>query len=350
MVERVTKVTIADLAKEAGVSTATVDRVINGRPGVKDRTKGRVIAVARRLGYIEEPDQPQPSQRSTRRATFDFVLPAGTNTYMDGLAKALALGDPDSPDVVTRVHRIEGFRPEIVSQGLAEIGRSSAGIGVVAIDHPLVRETMRELTGAGITVVTLVSDIPTVDRFDYIGIDNRAAGRLAGFLMGRFLAGQASEARAEVGLLAGSLHYRGHQEREMGFRHVLAEEFPSLNVVAIREDQDDTEHAYRETGALLRDYPGLCGVYNAGAGNRGLSRALEESGRAREVVAIGHELTPFTRRSLISGTMDAVIDQNPRAEALAAIRSLALAKSGAGRPRPVAMPITAYFRENLPQD
>jgi LacI family transcriptional regulator len=350
MIERMSKVTIGDLAREAGVSTATVDRVINGRHGVRDRTKGRVLAVARRLGYIGDIAEPALS-RPGRAETFDFVLPAGANTYMDELADALAAGDGADPAIATRVHRIEGFRPEILARGLAEIGRRSAGIGVVAIDHPLVRETIRELTGAGLAVVTLASDIQTVDRFDYIGIDNRAAGRLAGFLMGRFLTGCLAEAGpAEVGLLAGSLQYRGHQEREMGFRHVLAEEFPQLTVVAVREDQDDTEHAYRETGALLRDYPGLRGVYNAGAGNRGLSRALEESGRARDVVAIGHELTPFTRKSLISGTMDAVIDQDARAEAVAAIRALALATSGTTeRPRTAPMPITAYFRENLPQ-
>jgi LacI family transcriptional regulator len=338
------KITIVDLARAAGVSTATVDRVINNRQGVRDRTRGRVLDVARRLGYLA--DHQEQASTATDPEIFDFVLPAGTNSFMALLAEALALGDPENPDIRSQVHRIEGFRPEILSRELAGIGRDSGGVGVVAIDHPTVRETIRELTGAGVPVVTLVSDIPTVDRFDYIGIDNRAAGRLAGFLMGRFL----GVARAEVGLLAGTLQYRGHQEREMGFRHVLAEEFPNLSVVAIREDQDDAEHAYRETGALLRDYPTLKGVYNAGAGNRGLARALEESGRARDVVAISHELTPYTRRSLVAGTLDAVIDQNPRMEALAAIRALVAAtRSGNGRPRTAPIPFTPYFRENLPQ-
>ena len=134
----------------------------------------------------------------------------------------------------------------------------------------------------------------------------------------------------------------------MGFRHALAEEFAELEVVAVREDQDDTEHAYRESGALLRDYPALRGIYNVGAGNRGLARALEESRRAGEVVAIGHELTPFTRRFLVAGVLDAIIDQNPQAEALAAIRTLAHRAAGLPPGRPV--PFIPYFRENLPQD
>jgi LacI family transcriptional regulator len=339
--EELVKVTITDVAREAGVSTATVDRVINERPGVKERTRRRVMDATQRLGYLDEaPTTPRPG--AARSRTFDFVLPAGTNTFMHILAEALGAGDPDNPRIVPRVHRIEGFRPEILARELAVVGRDSDGVGVVAIDHPFVQETIRDLVGAGVPVVTLVSDIPSVDRFDYIGIDNQAAGRLAGYLMGRFLG---------IGeLLAGSLQYRGHQEREMGFRHVLAEEFPDLTVVAIREDQDDKEHAYRETGALLRDYPTLRGVYNVGAGNRGLARALEESGRAGTVVAIGHELTPFTRRYLINGVLDAVIDQSPKSEALAAIRALAAAANGTDRPRSRPLPFTPYFRENLPQD
>ena len=343
--QELVKVRITDVAREARVSTATVDRVINERPGVKERTRRRVMDVAQRLGYLDL-SPPASHLGAARPRLFDFVLPAGTNTYMQIFADALAAGDPDNPRVTPRVHRIEGFRPEILARELAAIGRDSQGVGVVAIDHPFVQETIRDLTGAGVPVVTLVSDIPSVDRFDYIGIDNQAAGRLAGYLMGRFL----GSGRAEVGLLAGSLQYRGHQEREMGFRHVLAEEFPDLTVVAIREDQDDTEHAYRETGALLRDYPTLRGVYNVGAGNRGLAHALEESGRAGRVVAIGHELTPFTRRHLISGVLDAVIDQSPRSEALAAIRALATAAAGVERSRSRPIPFTPYFRENLPQD
>ena len=44
--------TLLDLAREAGVSSATVDRVLNNRQGVKPRTREIVISTAKRLGYI----------------------------------------------------------------------------------------------------------------------------------------------------------------------------------------------------------------------------------------------------------------------------------------------------------
>ena len=122
-----------------------MDRVINGRHGVKERTKGRVLAVARRLGYISDlPSPPFPARDGRRRSISSFP-PAQTPiwTARGGPCGRRSRGSP----VAARVHRIEGFRPDILARGLAEIGRRGAGIGVVAIDHPLVRETIRELPG-----------------------------------------------------------------------------------------------------------------------------------------------------------------------------------------------------------
>ena len=196
----------------------------------------------------------------------------------------------------------------------------------------MVREAIRETAAAGIPVLTLVSDIAHAPRVGYVGIDNRNAGRLAGHLLGRFVPGSAGE----VALFAGSLSYRGHEEREMGFRHVLADEFPNLRIVELREVRDDLERSYREARRCWRHDPSLRGIYNIGAGNRGIARALEEAGRAREVVFIGHELTEHTRRFLLSGTMDAVIDQNPRVEAREAIDRLL--RAARGEPSPIRSP------------
>ena len=80
-------------------------------------------------------------------------------------------------------------------------------------------------------------------------------------------------------MFAGSLSYRGHQEREMGFRHVLAEEFPNIAIVELREMLDDRERAYAEAAALLDRHPDIAGIYNIGAGNQGIARALRSGAR-----------------------------------------------------------------------
>lgn len=338
--------TLVDIARMAGVSTATVDRVLNGREGVRERTRSRVTGAARSLGYIDPERaaaEPEPVVTATP-VELDFVLPGGTNTFLNNFTRHLedlaALRD----DVRLRVHVIDGFNPDAVALAIYAIRPSTQGVALVGLDHPTVREAIRARANAGTPVMTLISDISHVPRSGYVGIDNRAAGRLAGHLLGRFLRQDAGK----VALFAGSLSYRGHEEREMGFRHLLQEDYPGMSVVELREVRDDSERAYAEAKALLGRYPDLAGIYNIGAGNRGIARALEEAGRARSTVFIGHELTEHTRRFLLSGTMDAVIDQNPRVEAREAIDQLARRARAGASPGDIAIRIQAIFRENLP--
>lgn len=334
--------TVTDIAREAGVSAATVDRVLNNRSGVRERTREIVIETARRLGYIADYGGHVPMQKEALR--LDFVLPAGTNSFIKMLHHQIAVQASSRPDLDVRIETIEGFNPDALARALQELDPDTQGVGVIALDHPTVREAIRQLSAGGVKVVTLASDILHVPRIAYVGIDNRAAGRLAGYVLGRFLGTREAK---NVALFAGSLSYRGHEEREMGFRHILAEEFPNLNIVALREMRDDREQAFREASALLDRHADLAAIYNIGAGNTGIARALKERGREKEVVFIGHEATDDNKALLLDGTIDAVIDQNPRVEAREALNILRHSIRGEGydyhAPR-----LQIVFRENIP--
>ncbi|NEY91806.1 LacI family transcriptional regulator [Rhodobacteraceae bacterium KMS-5] len=329
---------LADIAREAGVSSATVDRVLNDRPGVKEHTRQHVLTVARRLGLISGPAQ-QPDLRLA------FLLPQGTNTFIKMLRAQIEQQAQAFAGVATQVETIEGFDPAVLSERLSELNGQIDGLGVIALDHPIVREALRKLASSGVQIVTLCSDIQNVPRVAYVGTDNRQAGRLAGYVMGRFL----RQTAAKVALFAGSLSYRGHQEREMGFRQVLHEEFPGVEVVEVREMLDDREKAYRETLALLDRHPDLAAIYNVGGGSYGIGRALKDRGLSGRIVLIGHEATPGNKALILDGTMDAVIDQNPRVEAREALAVLSAAVRGEEY-RPVPPRQHVIFRENLPDD
>jgi LacI family transcriptional regulator len=335
--------TLVDIAKEAGVSSATVDRVLNDRPGVRMRTREIVLETAHRLGYIG--DGHLRSARKQASLTFDFVLPAGTNSFMDELRLQLDWQGNQAAGIASRVHLIEGFNPLTLADKLRELEGRSSGVGVVGLDHPAVREAIRSLVRSGVPVITLLSDIHHVPRVGYVGIDNRSAGRLAGYLVGRLL----GPGKHKVALFAGSLSYRGHEEREMGFRHILAEEFRNLEVIDLTEVRDDTERAYKAARTHLEAHPDIAAIYNIGAGNRGIARALEEKGLARSMIFVGHELTPHTKQFLLSGVMDVAIDQNARVEAREAIAQLALiARGEAFSMHPIR--IAVFFRENIPEE
>ncbi len=334
--------TLIDIAREAGVSSATVDRVLNNRNGVKDRTREIVMDAARRLGYVGTGSPPAVADSRVR---LDFVLPAGTNTFIANLLEQLESQSAKRSDLDVRIHSIEGFNPDTLAETLHGLHGQTMGVGVIALDHPTVREAMRSLASSGVPIVTLVSDILHVPRFGYIGIDNRAAGRLGGYLLGRFLG---HGVKRKVALFAGSLSYRGHEEREMGFRHIIADEFPDLEVVELREVRDDRDRAFEEATALFRRHPDLAGIYNIGAGNSGIGRALVESRMAPGIIFVGHELTEHTKRLLLNGVMDAVIDQNPRVEAREALSMLS--RAARAQPNDYHPPrLQVIFRENIPE-
>ena len=76
----VARASLHDVARVAGVSLATVDRVLHGRPGVRERTVERVNAAVHQLGYRPDPAAARLARnRSVRLA---FVLPSGTNTFV----------------------------------------------------------------------------------------------------------------------------------------------------------------------------------------------------------------------------------------------------------------------------
>lgn len=336
--------TLTDIAKAAGVSSATVDRVLNNRDGVKERTREIVFETARSLGYL--PGSANKNSEPLEKIKLDFVLPAGTNTFIANLRDQIIRQAALNPEIDLTIHSVEGFNPDTLAQTLESLKKHAQGVGVIALDHPAVREAMRSLAESGVHVVTIASDILHVPRVGYIGIDNRAAGRLGGYILGRFLG---TAPQNKIALFAGSLSYRGHEEREMGFRRVIAEEFPRLNIVELKEIEDSREKAYTETIALLKRHPNLAGIYNLGAGNQGIGQALMDSGKSVSVIFIGHELTDSTKRLLLNGTMDAVIDQNPRVEAREALAALTNSIKGQSfdhhPPR-----IQVIFRENIPEN
>ena len=176
-------------------------------------------------------------------------------------------------------------------------------------------------------------------------VDRVLNGRAAATLMGRYLSGR----HGKVGLIAGSLSLRDHIERQFGFEQVMAHDFPNLTLLPVREGRDDRVKVHAVAEQLLADHTDLIGLYNVGAGSGGIAAALEQAGRARDVVFITHELTDDTRRALIDGTIDIIINQDAGHEVRSAIRVL---MSKADRAPIVEqmerIRIDIYLRDNIP--
>jgi LacI family transcriptional regulator len=336
---------ITDLARLAGVSTATVDRVLHERGNVRPATAQRVLRAAAELQYLPEADlwralQPPPMELA-------FLLPAGSNRYLQRLGETVksATAALAPYNVRCRAHFIDSFEPARVAAALRRHGRKADGLAFMALEHPRVQQTVDELAEQGVPVVTLISDLWPSRREAYVGLDNMAAGRTAASLIGRFLGPR----RGPVGMIAGSLAYRAHKEREIGFMRLIREQFPHLQVVDAREGRDETETNYRQTLALLRQHPDLVGLYNIGGGAEGVGRALQERRSGERAVFVAHGLTSDTRALLIDGTLDVVINQDPQTMILNSVRIFTNLRDGRRATAGVEpVRISLVLRENLP--
>jgi len=337
---------VADIAQLAGVSTATVDRVLHRRAGVRAATAQRVLDAAAELRYLPQEDlyaamAPAPMQLL-------FILPDRSSRFLRMLGEWVRFSHEHwAPyNVQCRTAFIQSFDPDALAAMLRRRGRRCDGIAFMALEHPKVREAVNALAEQGVPTVTLVSDLSNSRRVAYVGLDNRAAGRTAAYLIARFVG---PSRPAKVAMIAGSLSYRAHEEREAGFMHLFVEQYPHMQVVGLREGYDDDRTNYKQARALLQQHPDLAAIYNIGGAAEGIGRALKESGHAHKVVFIGHGLTPDTRAMLIDGTMDAVINQSPHTAILSSVRIFTNLRdrrqllSGVEATRS-----EVIFRENLP--
>lgn len=308
------KISISDVAKAAGVSTATVDRVLNNRGGVRTDKEDRVLATARALGIDRALD------RTPSRALRVAVLIQPTvNPFHASLREGIDLASRmyATLNVQFFVHHIDQRKPAAIAAAVRDC-RSYDGLVITSPDDIRVREAVAFLS-RNVPVVTLATDLTDCGRAAYVGPNDRQAGRVAGDLMGLFLGRQGGR----VVVVAGSRDITGHREREAGFRDIMTERYPEFSLAVVLETGENQEEAGRVVEIAFRDDPGLRGIYHLSAGALPIVSALQRLGRIDNTVVITHELTPNRRMLLKSRKINAVIDQRPLLEARLAVETIA---------------------------
>lgn len=308
------KISISDVAKAAGVSTATVDRVLNNRGGVRTDKEDRVLATARALGIDRALDR-TPS-RALRVAV---LIQPPVNPFHASLREGIDLASRmyATLNVQFFVHHIDPRKPAAIAAAVRDC-RSYDGLVITSPDDIRVREAVAFLS-RNVPVVTLATDLTDCGRAAYVGPNDGQAGRVAGDLMGLFLGRQGGR----VVVVAGSRDITGHREREAGFRDIMTERYPECSLAVVLETGENQEEAGRVVEIAFRDDPGLRGIYHLSAGALPIVGALQRLCRIDNTVVITHELTPNRRMLLKSRKINAVIDQRPLLEARLAVETIA---------------------------
>ncbi len=312
-----TRVTAQDVAKEAGVSLATVDRVLNKRKGVREATIQRVLHATDRLNFVR--DQTAANLARGRSYTFTFIVPAGETAFFTDVRAEIEKARLQEAKNRIKINAIAvpPLDPRAIVDSIEGLGDGIGdGVSLVAVESQIVRDAVAALRNKGVHVISFVSDIPNSDRERFVGIDNVAAGRVAASLLKRFV----SPRSGDVAVVAGSGTLRDHVERRMGFAQVMRSECPELNVLPWIEGEELAGIVEEKLSRLLAENPNIVGLYSLGGGTRGVIDAIETA--EQEISVVTTELSEHTRAALITGTVDAVLVQDASHEVRSAVRVL----------------------------
>ncbi|KUN38047.1 LacI family DNA-binding transcriptional regulator [Streptomyces longwoodensis] len=295
---------LREIARQAGLSEATVDRVLNGRGGVRPSTAQEVHRA------IADLDRQRTQVRLVGRTFMVDIVMQAPERFSTAVRAALEAELPSLHPAVlrSRYHFRETAEAADLVRVLDRIARrGSQGVVLKAPDVPEVTAAVGRLTAAGIPVVTLVTDLPASARVGYVGIDDRAAGATAAYLMGQWLGDRPGHVLTSLS----SGFFRNEEEREMGFRAVMRARHPERALVEIAEGQGLDATQYDLVRAALARDPEIRAVYSIGGGNIATLRAFADVGRACAVF-VAHDLDHDNTRLLREHRLSAVLHHDLR--------------------------------------
>jgi LacI family transcriptional regulator len=302
---------IKDIAFQAGLSTATVDRVINGRGGVRRQTAERIAAALAELRQQES-----TAARPGRTYVFDVIMEAPdrfTSAVRTAFEREAASFLPAT--IRLRFHVGEQMREQDLIALISRIRRrGSHGVVLKAADTAVITQAVAELADAAIPVVTLVTDLPDSRRIAYAGADNRAAGETAAYLIGSVVRDGA------VLTTLSSSRFQGEEEREAGFRAILGKRWPRLSIIEISEGYGRDRTTGEQVREALAHNREINAVYSIGGGNRAIIEAFQEAGRKMSCF-VAHDLDADNLALLRQEKLHFVLNHNLRQDAASVYRT-----------------------------
>lgn len=319
---------VLDIAAQAGLSRATVDRVLHARDGVRPET---VAQVSRAIDELQR--QREQVELSGRTVFLDLVMQAPQRFALAARDALEAELRSVRPAVLrARSHLSEHSDADSAAALLDALGRrGSHGVILKAPDDPLVADAVRRLAERGIPTVTFVTDVPASRRVAYVGADNAAAGATAAYLVTEW-AGRAGAVLVTVSHSS----FRGEEERVIGFRRTLAQLAPHREVYEVKDTDGLDESILTAVRGALARHPSIDAVYSPGGGNVATLRAFDEMGTA-PAVYVAHDLDRDNRALLRARRLSAVLHHDLRADMRRACRVLLQAR-GIVPGRPVTVP------------
>ncbi len=336
--------TIPDLAEAAGVSIATVNRVLSGAVNVRLATRERVQQAAEEMGFYGVGSIQARVAAARPRLRFGVLLLQPHRPFYQNVARALkdAAAGTVGVEVELRIDFLEDLSPQNIAARALDMASSCDAVCVTVAVHPVVTQALETIQEQGIPVFALISQISVTGQISYIGLDNWKVGRTSAWTFANIC-----KSPGKIGILMGNPRYRNQEMNEAGFRSYFREHAPNFTLLEPISTFESAAVAQEMTEKLLADHPDLAGLYISGGGISGALAALRASGRVGSIVVVGYDLTDVTRAALLDGAMTLVISHPLARLAREAIDGMIRACNAPGSNQTSIAPFEIYTRENI---
>ncbi len=294
------KVTLNDIAKELGISLATVSRALNGKGRISKDLRKRIIEKAKELGYLS-PRALSYNHRLDKKMVILFPQDACFWSIVEkGVFDAIA--SLKEWGMEFKVYRTKGHNlseQSVALESLLEKERFDALL-IVPSDLTKLDYFINAFHIRGVKIATFNVDAPLSKRLFYVGQDYYAAGRMAGELFGVFLGNK----RSKICTITTNKQAPSHVMRWQGLTDFINENRLPYDASWVVEVKNE-EEAFEVTSKYLVGEENICGIFMSTAfGNYGVGKALQEAGSRKELVVIGNDLSeewkPFLEANLIN--------------------------------------------------
>jgi LacI family transcriptional regulator len=340
--------TVYEIAREAGVSIGTVDRVLHNRGRVAPATERRIRAIVETAGYRANPLARH--LKRNRRYPVALVIPAlqSEGGYWRLIHQGILQGLEELSAFAFDLRLFEFRRGDRDSlrKAFRDLKKAGAEACILA---PVMREETLEFLGEkqktpdqGFPCFLVDSPLPGVSPVSTIAQNPFQGGFLAGKLMELYRPGGASFLVVRPYLDAFNLN-----ERRRGFYAWFAGK-PGRRILDLSCPEEPEDAAGEALGRVLATRQNWGGIFVVSSLGYRIAAHIEALGRKGEFTIIGYDLIEKNRECLLRGTMDCLITQRPEEQGRRVIhqvhRHLVL---GEAPEAAIPIPLDVYFKENL---
>lgn len=297
------RATIKDVARVAGLSTATIDRALNGRAKVREETLRKIANAARDVGYHARGVLDHRLDATVPELRLGVLLLKEKQPFYQAFRSEIERAVAARKDIRGKVfvRFANSQAPSEFADLLQRLGQEADAVAAVAVNHQSLDKVVSDLKARDVPVFSLLNDFAQGIRRSYIGLNNMKVGRQAAWMLTQ------TATPGRVAIFVGGNRWHGHDLREVGFRAFMRESAPGFETLETLVNLETRQVTYEATLSLLQRYPDLRGIYVAGGGMEGAIAALREVRPPGKVRLIVNEVTPDSRAALLDGYVQMAI-------------------------------------------